>query len=105
MSTHHLKVELSDYVADAKQVTVGRGAIASAGFALHPTCLEEGSLLTAGSPGAAGAQPVRSCDGNPRLDATDRSQGPSSCFRSATALTITRICSSLNLLRFISVVL
>jgi hypothetical protein len=46
--TYNLKAELSDHVADTKQVTVPRGATAAADFVLHPACLEEGSYVDGG---------------------------------------------------------
>ena len=45
---YSLKAELSDYVADAKQLNVARGGSAVADFVLHPACLEEGSYVDGG---------------------------------------------------------
>lgn len=46
--TYNLKAELSDYVTDAKDVTLARGGTANADFVLHPACLEEGSYVDGG---------------------------------------------------------
>ena len=46
--TYNLKAELSDYVTDAKDVTLARGGVANASFVLHPACLEEGSYVDGG---------------------------------------------------------
>lgn len=43
-----VKAELPDYVMEAKEVAVARGATASADFVLHPACLEEGSYVDGG---------------------------------------------------------
>src|SRR5437773_134616 len=43
-----VKAELPDYVMEAKEVAVGRGATANADFVLHPACLEEGSYVDGG---------------------------------------------------------
>ena len=43
-----LKTDLSDYVSEAKSVTVARGATATTEFVLHPACLEEGSYVDGG---------------------------------------------------------
>ena len=45
---YSLKAESSDYVSDAQQVTLARGATATANFVLHPACLEEGSYVDGG---------------------------------------------------------
>jgi len=45
---YNLKAEITDYVSDARQVTVARGATARAEFVLHPACLEEGSYVDGG---------------------------------------------------------
>ena len=46
--TYNLKAELSDYVTEAKDVTLVRGSVANANFVLHPACLEEGSYVDGG---------------------------------------------------------
>jgi hypothetical protein len=46
--TYTLKAELSDYVAENRQVIVARGGVASFDFLLHPACLEEGSYVDGG---------------------------------------------------------
>ena len=46
--SYNLKAELSDYVAETKDVAVPRGGSASAEFVLHPACLEEGSYVDGG---------------------------------------------------------
>ncbi len=46
--TYGLKAELADYVMEAKDVTIARGATANADFVLHPACLEEGSYVDGG---------------------------------------------------------
>jgi hypothetical protein len=46
--TYGLKAELADYVMEAKDVTLARGATANADFLLHPACLEEGSYVDGG---------------------------------------------------------
>ncbi len=46
--SYNLKAELSDYVADSKQVEVARGGSAATEFVLHPACLEEGSYVDGG---------------------------------------------------------
>ena len=43
-----MKAELPDYVMEAKEVAVARGATANADFVLHPACLEEGSYVDGG---------------------------------------------------------
>jgi hypothetical protein len=43
-----VKAELPDYVMEAKDVTLARGATANADFVLHPACLEEGSYVDGG---------------------------------------------------------
>ena len=43
-----VKAELPDYVMEAKEVAVARGATANADFVLHPACLEEGSYVDGG---------------------------------------------------------
>jgi hypothetical protein len=45
---YSVKAELPEYVADAKDVTLGRGATANADFVLHLACLEEGSYVDGG---------------------------------------------------------
>ena len=47
--TYTLKAELSDYVAEERQVIVARGGGASFDFLLHPACLEEGSYVDGGT--------------------------------------------------------
>jgi carboxypeptidase family protein len=46
--TYSLKAELSDYVAENRQVIVARGGAANFDFLLHPACLEEGSYVDGG---------------------------------------------------------
>jgi carboxypeptidase family protein len=46
--TYNLKAALSDYVTEAKDVTLVRGGTANADFVLHPACLEEGSYVDGG---------------------------------------------------------
>ena len=46
--TYGLKAELADYVMEARDVTVARGATANTDFVLHPACLEEGSYVDGG---------------------------------------------------------
>ena len=43
-----VKAELPDYVMEAKDVALARGATANADFVLHPACLEEGSYVDGG---------------------------------------------------------
>src|SRR5437763_1285568 len=43
-----VKAEVADYVMEAKEVAVARGATANADFVLHPACLEEGSYVDGG---------------------------------------------------------
>jgi hypothetical protein len=43
-----VKAELPDYVMEAKEVAVARGATGNADFVLHPACLEEGSYVDGG---------------------------------------------------------
>ncbi len=45
---YNLKAELSDYVTDAKELTLARGGTANADFVLHPACLEQGSYVDGG---------------------------------------------------------
>ena len=46
--TYNLKAELSDYVAENRQVIVARGGVGNFDFLLHPACLEEGSYVDGG---------------------------------------------------------
>ena len=46
--TYILKAELSDYVAENRQIIVARGGAATFDFLLHPACLEEGSYVDGG---------------------------------------------------------
>jgi hypothetical protein len=43
-----VKAELPDYVMEARDVALARGATANADFVLHPACLEEGSYVDGG---------------------------------------------------------
>jgi hypothetical protein len=43
-----LKAEFPDYVMEAQDVALARGATANADFVLHPACLEEGSYVDGG---------------------------------------------------------
>ena len=47
--TYNLKAELSEYVAENRQVIVPRGGATSFDFLLHPACLEEGSYVDGGT--------------------------------------------------------